>query len=225
MRLARFNVEQAGRSKTHFHGLPSPAAGVTLASYYWFSQTPLYNKTIILFTNSKTLSDLPWNGILPGLMAVLAILMISDVPYPAVPQIGIRSWQRIFGTIVVLAAIFGLIFMRREFFFPALVAYVLFGALKWGVLGFLGRASTPDEIFLSETADDGYGELGLRAVPAAPAHRRSATTRAEASGARGEEGEARPRRRRRRRGGRSAPPGSTPPGSPPPAVPPDSNNS
>ena len=29
MRLARFNVEQAGRAKTHFHGLPSPAAGLT----------------------------------------------------------------------------------------------------------------------------------------------------------------------------------------------------
>ena len=26
IRLARFNVEQAGRPKTHFHGLPSPAA-------------------------------------------------------------------------------------------------------------------------------------------------------------------------------------------------------
>ena len=56
MRLARFNVEQAGRTKTHFHGLPSPAAGMTLATYYWFSQTPLYNQTVILFTDSKTLS-------------------------------------------------------------------------------------------------------------------------------------------------------------------------
>ena len=45
MRLARFNIEQAGRAKTHFHGLPSPAAGMTLATYYWFSQTPLYTGT------------------------------------------------------------------------------------------------------------------------------------------------------------------------------------
>src|SRR3954469_1401480 len=42
MRLARFNVEQAGRKKTYFHGLPSPAAGMTLATFYWFSQTDLY---------------------------------------------------------------------------------------------------------------------------------------------------------------------------------------
>jgi CDP-diacylglycerol--serine O-phosphatidyltransferase len=33
MRLARFNIEQGGRAKTHFHGLPSPAAGMTLATY------------------------------------------------------------------------------------------------------------------------------------------------------------------------------------------------
>src|SRR4051812_43827698 len=55
MRLARFNVEQAGRKKTHFHGLPSPAAGLTLATYYWFKETPLYHQAIILFTDSKTL--------------------------------------------------------------------------------------------------------------------------------------------------------------------------
>ena len=39
MRLARFNIEQAGTAKTFFQGLPSPAAGITLASYYWFSQS------------------------------------------------------------------------------------------------------------------------------------------------------------------------------------------
>src|SRR5206468_6032288 len=102
MRLARFNVEQAGRKKTHFHGLPSPAAGLTLATYYWFSQTPLYNQTVILFTDSKTLSDLPWHAILRGLMAVLAALMISDVPYPAFPSIGFRSLKRIMGTVLVV---------------------------------------------------------------------------------------------------------------------------
>ena len=32
IRLARFNVEQAGRAKKYFHGLPSPAAGMTLAT-------------------------------------------------------------------------------------------------------------------------------------------------------------------------------------------------
>src|ERR1700687_1640928 len=51
IRLARFNVEQAGRAKRYFHGLPSPAAGMTLATYYWFSQTPLYNQTALCDLN------------------------------------------------------------------------------------------------------------------------------------------------------------------------------
>src|SRR5690349_9365339 len=110
MRLARFNVEQAGRKKTHFHGLPSPAAGLTLATYFWFSQTSLYNQTVILFTDSKTLATLPWHSILPGLMAVLAALMVSDVPYPTVPSVGFRSIRKILGTLVVLGGLFLLVF-------------------------------------------------------------------------------------------------------------------
>jgi CDP-diacylglycerol--serine O-phosphatidyltransferase len=153
MRLARFNVEQAGRKKTHFHGLPSPAAGLTLATYYWFSQTPLYNQTVILFTDSKTLSDLPWHTILRGLMAMLAALMISDVPYPAIPSIGFRSLRQLLGSVVVGGSIVLLVVRREEFIFPALLAYVLFGVVKWMVIGFLGRSSTPDEIFWEEEAN------------------------------------------------------------------------
>src|SRR5687768_1193602 len=40
IRLARFNVEQAGSAKVSFHGLPSPNAGVTVATFYTFSETP-----------------------------------------------------------------------------------------------------------------------------------------------------------------------------------------
>jgi CDP-diacylglycerol---serine O-phosphatidyltransferase len=122
IRLARFNVEQAGRAKTHFHGLPSPAAGMTLATYYWFSQTSLYNDTVIFFTNNRTLAELPWHTILRWLMVGLAYLMVSDVPYPAVPTIGYRSTRQLVGTSIVLGSILGLIFLPREFIFPALVA-------------------------------------------------------------------------------------------------------
>src|SRR5262245_57854769 len=46
IRLARFNITQAGRAKSHFVGLPSPAAGMTLATYYPFSQTELYQQAL-----------------------------------------------------------------------------------------------------------------------------------------------------------------------------------
>jgi CDP-diacylglycerol---serine O-phosphatidyltransferase len=147
LRLARFNVEQAGRAKTYFHGLPSPAAGLTLSTYYWFSKTSLYNQTIILFTDNKTLSELPWHAILPGLMGLLGALMVSNVPYPAVPTIGWRSPRQILASLVLIAAIAGLIFLPRQFFFPALLAYVLYGALKWLVLGLIGTRAEPEEIY------------------------------------------------------------------------------
>src|SRR5215211_1663823 len=115
IRLAKFNVEQAGRAKTHFYGLPSPAAGLTLATYYWFSQTPLYNQTIILFTDSKTLADLPWHALLRGLMAMLAALMISDVPYPAMPSVGFKSLRQLMGSLVVGGSIVLLLVRREEF--------------------------------------------------------------------------------------------------------------
>src|SRR5262252_1058787 len=166
MRLARFNVEQAGRKKTHFHGLPSPAAGLTLASYYWFSQTPLYNQTVILFTDSKTLSDLPWPTILRGLMAVLAALMISDVPYPTMPSIGFKSVRKIFGSVVIFGCIFLLLTRKEEFIFPAMLAYVLYGAVKWVALGFLGKSATPDEVYGARDRSHGAPREERRPTPA-----------------------------------------------------------
>jgi CDP-diacylglycerol--serine O-phosphatidyltransferase len=219
MRLARFNVEQAGRKKTQFHGLPSPAAGLTLATYYWFSQTSLYNQTVILFTDSKTLSDLPWHTILRGLMAVLAALMISDVPYPAMPSIGFRSLRQLLGSAVVGGSIVLLVVRKEEFIFPALLGYVLFGVVKWLVIGFLGRSSTPDEIFWEEESngveagDERHASfsrpIGVGDEPLVAGSPRSER--------RPDDGSQSSRRRKRRRGNRgNRPPAPNPGGAPPP---------
>ncbi len=145
LRLARFNVEQAGRAKKYFHGLPSPAAGLTLATYYWFSQTALYSDTNI--------SDLPWHVMLRFVMAGLGALMVSDVSYPAVPTVGIRSWREILGTIVVVGTIIGVFFVPKQFFFPACLAYVMFGLVKTVLLGLVGRRAGTD-LELANDDDD-----------------------------------------------------------------------
>ncbi|HLV25077.1 MAG TPA: CDP-diacylglycerol--serine O-phosphatidyltransferase [Gemmatimonadales bacterium] len=131
IRLARFNVEQAGSSKTHFRGLPSPAAGMTLATYYWFSQTELYQQTAI--------ADLPWHVMLRFVMAFLAFLMISDVPYPAVPKINFRTLRGILGAVTVAAIILALIFLPKQFFFPVLLGYVAYGAGRHFLMSMLDR--------------------------------------------------------------------------------------
>jgi CDP-diacylglycerol--serine O-phosphatidyltransferase len=120
---------------------------MTLATYYWFSQTPLYQQTVILFTDDKTLADLPWQRIMGFLMAILAALMISDVPYAAFPSIGYRTTRQRLGTLIVAGSLIGLIYFRKEFIFPALVAYVGYGVVRWAITGLIGRAASPDEIY------------------------------------------------------------------------------
>src|SRR5687767_10366988 len=44
VRLARFNVEQAGHAKVAFHGLPLPTAGMALATCYPSSRTELLDQ-------------------------------------------------------------------------------------------------------------------------------------------------------------------------------------
>jgi CDP-diacylglycerol--serine O-phosphatidyltransferase len=146
IRLARFNVEQAGRAKRYFHGLPSPAAGMTLATYYWFSQSPLYSETI--------LGDLPWHFWLRFLMLALAFLMISNVSYPAVPTIGYRKLTEILGSLVVAGSIIGMVVLRKQFYFPALVTYVLYGVGKTVFFGLIGRRPRGDVPVISDDDED-----------------------------------------------------------------------
>ena len=142
MRLARFNVEQAGRAKTHFHGLPSPVAGGVLATYFWFSQTPLYNETVI--------GDLPWHTMVLFLMAGLSFLMISNVPYPAMPTFSIKTLRGVLGLTVFIGLIFGLIFLPKDFFFPVGMLYVTWGVVASAVKGLLDRPQYAE----GETAAD-----------------------------------------------------------------------
>ena len=146
IRLARFNVEQAGRAKKYFHGLPSPAAGLTLATYYWFSQTDLYSNTMI--------GDLPWDMVLRYLMLMLAFLMISNVSYPAVPTIGYRKPSEIIGSLVVAGTFFGVLFLPKEFFFPAFILYVLYGLVKTVVYGLMDRRPSGDAPVISDDDDE-----------------------------------------------------------------------
>ena len=80
------------------------------------------------------------------LMLALAFLMISNVSYPAVPTIGYRKISEILGSLVVAGTILGIIFLQKQFYFPALVAYVLYGVGKtvfFGLIGKLPRGDIP----------------------------------------------------------------------------------
>jgi CDP-diacylglycerol---serine O-phosphatidyltransferase len=132
LRLARFNVLSAGKPPTGwFTGMPSPAAGMTLASYYPFSQTSWYRA-------SPTYLDLQHEGLVV-LMLLLAVLMVSNVKYPKFPPIGIRSARGIFGLVVHLVILLGGLLAPEYFLFPLGLFYMTFGLARATVLGLMER--------------------------------------------------------------------------------------
>jgi CDP-diacylglycerol---serine O-phosphatidyltransferase len=163
VRLARFNIEQGGEAKRHFHGLPSPAAGMTLAAYYPFSGTPFFQ---------EQLADLPWQQIIGVGMVLLSVLMVSHVPYRRLPKIGLRTPRGIMTTVLVLGGLFLALYMPRYYFFTALLLYIVWGLVKSVLLGLLDRLPGGDPL-LDEDEDEAgaevrrldYGELGPRAQP------------------------------------------------------------
>lgn len=179
-RLARFNVEQAGHAKVAFHGLPSPSAGMLLATYYPFSQT-------VFFQNH--LAHLKWAELMTALMIMVAMLMMSHVLYPVVPKFGFKTFKGIRnGLFIVTVLILG-ITIPSLFFFPTLFLYLVYGVGKALIMGLFERLPDRDPL-LDEEEDDAdeagaelreidYGELshlsrqpGERRTP--PADRRGA---------------------------------------------------
>lgn len=150
IRLARFNVEQAGHAKVAFHGLPSPAAGMTLATFYPFSQTAFFR---------TYLSAWAWPEIMTALMVTLGLLMMSHVLYPVVPKFGIRTTKGRLTGIWLLLLITLAITVPRLYFFTALNGYVVYGVVKALVLGFFERLPERDPMLDVEAGDEAGAEL------------------------------------------------------------------
>jgi CDP-diacylglycerol---serine O-phosphatidyltransferase len=150
VRLARFNVEQAGHAKVAFHGLPSPSAGMTLATFYPFSQTPFF---------ATYLSAFRWPELMIGLMIVLGLLMMSHVLYPVVPKFGFRTRRGIMNGVFLMTMIALAITVPSYFFFPALLGYVTYGVGKATVLGFFERMPEDDLLLDQEPGDEAGAEL------------------------------------------------------------------
>jgi CDP-diacylglycerol--serine O-phosphatidyltransferase len=132
LRLARFNVLSAGKpSSGWFTGMPSPAAGMTLAVYYPFSQTNWYRASLAYL-------DLQHEGLVV-LMLLLAVLMVSNVKYPKFPPIGLRSARGIFGLVVHLVILLGGLLAPEYFLFPLGLFYMTFGLARATILGLMER--------------------------------------------------------------------------------------
>ena len=152
VRLARFNVEQGGEAKTHFHGLPSPTAGVILASFFPFSQTSFFQ---------TQLADMPWATIIGVMTVIISVLMVSNVPYPIIPRLGFKTPRNTIGTAWVLGGLALAVTVPRYYFFPATVLYTAFGLVKAILLGFIDRLPEKDPLLDEDDEDLEVDDSGL----------------------------------------------------------------
>jgi CDP-diacylglycerol--serine O-phosphatidyltransferase len=125
LRLARFNVETSEEDDhLHFSGLPSPAAAASVASF-----------AIIFY--SLRLTDNPlryaatidsWlQTALPFFAVIVAVLMVSRIPYPHVVNQFFRG-QRSFGHVVALVFAGVAVMLKPDFSIPLLCG----GFVLWG---------------------------------------------------------------------------------------------
>jgi len=150
IRLARFNIEQAGQAKVAFHGLPSPVAGTALATFHPFSQTAFFQ---------AHLAGLPWPMLITALMMLLGLLMMSHVLYPVLPRFGFRSARGWLAFGLSVGAVAAALAAPALFFFPAALAYAAYGLGKAVVLGFFERLPDRDLLLDVEDADEADAEL------------------------------------------------------------------
>lgn len=144
-RLARFNIEQAGTAKVNFHGLPSPSAGASIATFYAFTQTPVWRTW---FTHVDEKRAAGW------LMMFVAVLMVSNVLYPVVPRFGLRTWGGRFALFVAAAALVSAITYPEYFFFPVSMLYIAYGLVRTVIAGFEEKLPDEDPMLDEEPSPD-----------------------------------------------------------------------
>lgn len=169
IRLARFNVEQAGTAKVAFHGLPSPTAGVTLATYFAFTQTSFFRTYL---TEINVPQAAVW------LTVLVAGLMVSNVLYPVVPRMTVRTWGGRFALFMAIASVVAAFTVPEYFFFPFAITYIGYGLLRTFVLGFLERLPEKDPLLDEDEEDEEEREIGYEQLqPRSRFRRRRQQTR------------------------------------------------
>lgn len=121
LRLARFNVQLTGFDKSHFLGLPIPAAALTAISYLVF--------------HHLAEDPFPSAGMKPALITVITVgvslLMVSTIRYDTFPKPSPRAIRKSpikFG--IALVAIISIIVTKGKAIFPFMLLYLVYGIVR-----------------------------------------------------------------------------------------------
>ena len=145
LRLARFNVETGEEDDhLHFSGLPSPAAAASIAGFAILFYELRRGETPLAYA-----ADIEWwvQRILPFFAVMVALLMVSRIPYPHVVNQMFRG-QKSFGHVVGLLFAIVAIMLIRGYSVPIIgCLFVLASPIRYFVLRLLRHRQEPDPLF------------------------------------------------------------------------------
>lgn len=118
IRLARFNVQIEGFDKSHFTGLPSPVAAISLATY-------------IIFV-SEFFQANPFPKLFLTITFILSILMVSTIRYDIMPNLTFKGsrYNKVMFVLLIISFL-TLIIFPKALFFPYMMIYVLSGIVRF----------------------------------------------------------------------------------------------
>jgi CDP-diacylglycerol---serine O-phosphatidyltransferase len=120
LRLARFNVQLVGFSKTFFTGLPIPSAAIAIASFIiaFYTKETGYNPDVVIY-------------IIP-LVIILSYLMVSTIKYDTFPKLSkqeLKDKPYLYVVPQILILMFIFIPLKRILFL-IFVLIILFGIFR-----------------------------------------------------------------------------------------------
>lgn len=145
VRLARFNVEFEGEKKAYFSGLPIPVQATFVVAF------------ILVFNDAEWLEGFEWGraSILVPMVVVLSVLMISTVPFDALPTPTPRYLRANKQKALALLIAIVLVVTLQEFgLLLTLTAYLLYGigrALRWAFRTAAGEEDADSALASSDT--------------------------------------------------------------------------
>jgi CDP-diacylglycerol--serine O-phosphatidyltransferase len=146
MRLARFNVETAEEDDhMQFTGLPSPAAAATIASFAIMFHTLRQADNPLAYAAEI---DVVLQSILPYFAVLVALLMVSRIPYPHIVNQVFRGQRSFAHVIAVVFAVGAVTLVPGYYALPIITtAMVVYGPARWCWERFVQHKQRSETIF------------------------------------------------------------------------------
>lgn len=142
LRLARFNVQVDNVEKSWFQGLPIPLAAYSIAS------------SVIFYHHVFGNAFPERNYIMLVATCVLALLMVSTIPYRSFKQVDFKN-KRSFFALVAMVGIFFVVAAEPQIaIFVLCVGYVMFGLIEEAITLRTGKAALEKYLKWRESSKD-----------------------------------------------------------------------